>query len=207
MDPKDSIISDALETQLNYFSLTLKEEQLLLFTLIASLRPSRILEIGFRRGGSSWIMKEALRLFNVDGHIISIDVEPLPVFDLENWGKYLTVIEGVSWDSIPEAERKAGGKFDFCFIDGNHLEYAVEKDLLAIRDAMNPGAVILLHDAWYDGARAGIARACEALDYIDCGIISVSMRKHKGVPTFGVWMLRIPGEREAREVAPAASGK
>jgi len=126
-------------------------EQLMLFSCVISLRPRRLLEIGFYKGGSSLITLHALdalsRLgeFATQSKLVALDPHPSQPDALGRFNNF-HLISGCSPSAIPLAIEMLGG-LDFAFIDGNHDQLGA--DLRAIWPVLEPGGHILLHDINY----------------------------------------------------------
>lgn len=170
-------------------------ERVLLYALVFALAPRRCLEIGVRWGGGSRIIHAALSDLG-RGVLVSVDPAPALEFDWRDIADRATLVIGASPDALPAAHETAGGDFDFVFIDGDHSEAGVAADLRGIFAVTEPGAVILLHDAFH----APVARAIEAAlatgRFTDCGMLGATrndgVREETGKPlTYGgVRMLR-----------------
>jgi len=114
---------------------------------ISAIKPSNVLEIGFYKGGSAFIMlslDEKVNLTSVD----PIDRLPSELFhapDLKEYDKKLEAVEKVkekfgdrftfirkhSQNVRPDLE---GQSFDMIFIDGDHWESGVRNDLQLVLD-------------------------------------------------------------------------
>jgi predicted O-methyltransferase YrrM len=148
-------------------------ERLMLYTLIVALQPQRVLEIGFYEGGSATIMAAAMDAID-RGRLISID--PYPRVG-EEWlaehAHRVQVVTGASPDAINEARQISGGPFDFAFVDGDHTEEGLSRDLNGILPVLADSTYILFHDAYYyDVQRAIDAFVAAHSDTIqDCGVL------------------------------------
>lgn len=120
-------------------------EYVFLYALISILSPKRVLEIGTYEGVSAAAMATAMRDFNIDGEIITIDVDPkmtskaLEQATRENLREYIRFITGDSSKVV----RGLQGDFDLVFIDGDHTDMGVRKDFEAVKDRAN---YVLFHD-------------------------------------------------------------
>jgi predicted O-methyltransferase YrrM len=68
-----------------------------------------------------------------------------------------TIIKGYSKRAAMDFADEA---VDFVFLDGDHGEYGVRADILAWRDKIRPGGMLLGHDAAWPGVRAAIDALC-----------------------------------------------
>src|SRR3989304_3581598 len=118
----------------------LKGEVIFLYALVFALRPRRVVEIGSLHGGSARIMAQAM----IDSGVVPTSktmflIDPQPRFTEENQ-KYLadkaTVIAKASpqaFDRVPEL----ADSIDFAFVDGDHAEEAVRKDLVCLYNRLS----------------------------------------------------------------------
>lgn len=148
-------------------------EAQLMFALVYGLSPTRLVEIGRARGGSTYVIASALRSLG-HGRLVSVDpnclaehrISPALKTRLAEWVDF---IDGYSPYVLPEAETLAGGKFDFAFIDGDHSFIACERDITGVLPHLAPGAFILLHDAHFGGVQEAISVALGKLYLVDRG--------------------------------------
>lgn len=149
-------------------------ERLLMYSLVRGLRPERCLEIGTHFGGSTTITCAALDDVG-SGRMVCVDPNPLVPADL--WATLAhraTMIRGTSPSALPEAVAVAGGLFDFVFIDGDHTQGGVVRDVEGVLTVAAPGAHLLFHDSHYwevrDAIDACVARYPGRL--VDAGTLS-----------------------------------
>ena len=124
-------------------------ERLLMYSLVRGLRPERCLEIGTHFGGSTTITCAALDDVG-SGRMVCVDPNPLVPADL--WATLAhraTMIRGTSPSALPEVVAVAGGLFDFVFIDGDHTQGGVVRDVEGVLTVAAPGAHLLFHDSHY----------------------------------------------------------
>jgi hypothetical protein len=148
-------------------------ERLTLYTLIVSLQPYRVLEVGVCEGGSSRIMIRAMDDIN-RGHLYSIDPEPKVEHDLVSaLAHRMTMKVGYSPQDVAELRELAGDGFDFAFIDGDHTYEAVLRDIRGVLKYLADVAYLAFHDAYYFQVRDAIDQAIkEHPDQLqDCGVI------------------------------------
>lgn len=131
-------------------------------------RVKRVLEIGTARGGTLFLLLQAL---GHDARVVSLDLPggrdgggyphwKIALFHSIAWGgPSLKLLRGDSHDArMKERTRLAlGGPADFILIDGDHTYEGVKRDFDLYRDLVAPGGMIAFHDIVPD-ARFGVAR-------------------------------------------------
>lgn len=147
-------------------------EKVFVYASVFAKAPRRALEIGVSQGLSSVIIAGALRDLG-RGRLIGVDPEPQPVFDYAaTLGDVAELLTGPSPRALPEAARRAGGPFEWVFVDGDHSYEGVIADLKGLVDVTASGAVILCHDAYFKPVRTAIDDALAAgLPYLDAGMV------------------------------------
>lgn len=147
-------------------------ERLFTYGLVFGRRPERVLEIGFRFGGSSFLILCALEDAG-RGKLVALDPQPEAVLDFSRFGDRFTLIRGRSPEDVPGAVAALGGPVDFCFLDGNHSYSAVLADLEAIDAHMADESYILMHDAAYPDVQRATNEflAVRPGRVIDCGLV------------------------------------
>jgi hypothetical protein len=160
-------------------------ERLMLYTLIATLQPDNVLEIGMYKGGSAAIMAHAMD--GIDrGKVYTIEPHPIVTEELWKTMEHRVVMkEGYSPFVTADVAAMAGAPFDFAFIDGYHEYEQVQRDLLGVLPFLADQAYILLHDAYYYQVRDGIDNVLMTHSAVlqDCGMISHSGVRWEGDPT------------------------
>lgn len=147
-------------------------ERVMLYSLVYSLAPDYVLEIGTFKGGSAYIISGALDDLQLGGKLVTMDPSPEQI-EIE-WSRIChntTAVRGYFPMDIDNLAFPSGQRFDFVFVDGNHTTEAVTADLLALVRILSAGAYVLLHDAYNPGVAAAIQRVIEQHIYMDCGII------------------------------------
>src|SRR5262249_14557756 len=165
--PRNLAIIDVTNAQMLF------RDRLLLYSVVLALAPERCLEIGACEGGASRIVHAALRDLG-RGRLVAID----PHLQLEP-GLSQTLADHVGFlpvsspQGLEEANKFAGGPFDFVLLDGDHSERGVEYDLIGLLELTRPGAFILAHDAYFPSVEAGIRSVLrEGLPIADGGLVS-----------------------------------
>jgi hypothetical protein len=158
-------------------SLTSHAERLFTFGFVVSRRPERVLEIGFRFGGNSFLILCALEDAG-RGKLVALDPNPEPVLDFSRFGDRFELIRGRSPDDVPRAISALGGPVDFCFLDGDHEYSAALADLEAIDQHTAHDAYILIHDAAYPDVQRATDTflATRTGRVIDCGLVCPVIR-------------------------------
>jgi predicted O-methyltransferase YrrM len=149
-----------------------------IFSLLRSLAPQSVLEIGTHVGASTIHIIAALRLNRLrdpsqNPRLISVDIldvndparGPWREHRLPNSPREMAARLGAAgWARFvaqPSLEylTTSGERFDLIFLDGDHAAKTVYRELPAALRALNPGGAILLHDyfphlrpLWSDGS-------------------------------------------------------
>ena len=176
-------------------ALMVMSERVVLYGLVFGLRPRRCLEIGTHRGGSALIIAAALDDLG-EGTLSCVDLAPQ--IDPEDWRAMAHRATLFSAPSSPgvfhEMAEKAGGRFDFALIDGDHSTAGALRDINGMLGVLEDSATIVLHDAHNDEVTQAIRLAVENREsgLIDCGMISTekSFDAAQGVYWGGMRMLR-----------------
>ena len=174
-------------------------DRILLYALVRSLRPDRVLEIGIRYGGGARIIASALA-DNEHGRAVGIDPAPrgfsVPVKHLH--GRYER-IEGYSPEITPEAIRKLGGGPDLVLIDALHTGDAVYADFMGVLPHLAEGAHVLFHDAYHQGIASAIDQIVdEQPKFHDLGMLSRRPQMYHPVCYQGLRILRMGTTTEAK---------
>lgn len=133
------------------------DEILELLDEIERRAPKRVVEIGTARGGTLFLLLQALRK---DAHVVSVDLPhgpfgggyphwKIPFFQaLAFGGPKLTLMRGKSQskEMRDEVRNALGGPADFLFIDGDHTYEGVKADFELYSELAAPGAMVAFHD-------------------------------------------------------------
>ncbi|HWY37014.1 MAG TPA: class I SAM-dependent methyltransferase [Bacteroidia bacterium] len=140
------------------------DELMLMTSAVCRFKPQYIFEWGTNIGKSARIFYEITNAFKIDCEIHSIDL-PDDVYHNEhpqkNRGKMVRGIDSVKLhqaDGLVRSveiyrEKKPDGNVLF-FLDGDHSYETVKKELETILGHI-PGAVLLLHDTFYQSENSG----------------------------------------------------
>jgi predicted O-methyltransferase YrrM len=124
-------------------------------SLVARLRPRRVLEIGTARGGTLWAWCQVAA---DDATIVSLDLPGGPFagghYDTDKFHTYvrpaqrLTLIRDDSHSSDVRGEVAAAfdGPVDFLFIDGDHTYEGARMDFEMYAPLVRPGGIVAFHD-------------------------------------------------------------
>tara|TARA_R110000868_G_scaffold177772_2_gene416818 strand:+ start:7555 stop:8208 length:654 start_codon:yes stop_codon:yes gene_type:complete len=139
-------------------------EMMLMVSAVCRFTPTLLFEWGTNSGNSARIFYETIKEFNIDCQINSIEL-PDDVFHTEHPHEYRGIlVKGLpevvlhQGDGITEAikiylESTISGDVMF-FIDGDHSYKSVKRELDIIL-RMIQGAVILVHDTFYQSSDSG----------------------------------------------------
>jgi len=135
------------------------------FYLVYHFRPRSLLEIGTHIGASTVHIASALKRLGEAGGappagMVSVDIEDLNDPNQKLWLKYgvkhspkemadrIGVGSLVEFVTRPSLDYMASckRKFDFIFLDGDHIDKTVYQEVSAALNLLSPGGVILLHD-------------------------------------------------------------
>jgi predicted O-methyltransferase YrrM len=152
------------------------QERVLLYGITFGLAPARYLEIGTCRGGSAVVVAAAMDDLN-KGRAFGVDPEAAISPDvLRQISHRFTLVQGASPKALSRAVDLAGGRFDFILVDGDHSYESTLADLRGVLSVAEPGAVILVHDAYNESVEKAIRDflASQAARVIDGGILATS---------------------------------
>ena len=149
-------------------------ERVLLYGLIAGLRPQRCLEVGTFKGGSALIIAAALDDLGA-GRLACVD--PNAQIQPEHWrliAHRASLFPGPSPEVLLQASQAVGGKFDFALIDGDHSTAGVIRDIQGILPHLADQAFLLFHDAHNAEVIRGIEHCLRenAKHLTDAGLLS-----------------------------------
>lgn len=166
-------------------------ERVFTFGLVFARQPARVLEIGFKFGGTSFLMLCALADAG-GGRLVALDPNPEPALDFSSFGDRFQLVRGRSPEDLPAAIAALGGPADLCHLDANHGYEPVLADLEALLPHMAAESYILLHDAMWPEVRQAVDRFLgrHSPDVVDCGVIAPSSN---ALGYAGLRLLRIRG--------------
>jgi predicted O-methyltransferase YrrM len=147
-------------------------ERLLLYSLVYSLAPQYVLEIGTFKGGSAYIISGALDDLDLGGKLITIDPAPEQIrIDWTTVQHNATSVRGYFPSDVRLVALPGDERFDFVFVDGSHETEAVVGDLRALPAIVNAGAYVLLHDAYKPSVAEAISTVVAEHTFTDCGML------------------------------------
>ena len=141
---------------------------ILYMALVMMIQPTIAVEIGSFRGFSACCWAAGMREVG-RGHLWSIEKnKKFTEIAKENiralgLGKYVTMINGDGAGTITKTTKLQG--MDFLFIDGDHNEEAVAKDITDTFRFVRPGGYILCHDFDTKYTQSGINRAFDEIEH------------------------------------------
>lgn len=148
------------------------QEAGLLYQLIVSHMPERIFEVGSYQGGSARIIVQAFEDAGIGAapeRIFMIDPEPRLTDSNRVYldGKATIIANGSpqAYRALPFPEKG----FGMAFIDGDHAEDSVYRDIVEAYPLMLPGAIVLCHDSHFEPTKRGILRGASDAGFADCG--------------------------------------
>ena len=133
-------------------------ERLFVYSLVRATRPTRVLEIGSRHGGSAAIICSAME-DNGHGRLVGIDPFPEITVNPRHFHGRFELVRQTSPEGIDEAQQVAGGAFDLVFIDGLHTYSQVMKDIEGTLPHLVRGGHLLFHEAFNYGVSEAIREA------------------------------------------------
>lgn len=136
-----------------------------IYTLIAALRPEKVLEIGTHIGASTLYIACALRHAG-KGRVTTVDIldvndeaapwrqSGMPASPARNarnleCADVISFMKSLSCDFMKNTKEK----YDFIFLDGDHGAGTVYKEMALALEILVPNGLILLHD-YYPGGKA-----------------------------------------------------
>lgn len=132
--------------------------------LISERKPTRILEIGTGKAGSTYFLAN---LFGKDGTIITVDTSPISkeyvsTFQLKSQNLYCLNADSQDATTVQAVEQILDGhSLDLLYIDGDHSYEAVRKDFELYSRFCSDKSLIVFHDIIPDyNTSKGIATAC-----------------------------------------------
>ena len=131
-----------------------------LCAIARKLKPRRILEIGTARGRTTLLLADNCP----EAEVLTYDIDPNAGSYFKSLNPPQARIRAITCDFQNDAARlRAGEKFDFIFIDANHVESAVKADSELAFDLLAPGGVIAWHDYCNSDYLFGYNRVPEVL--------------------------------------------
>lgn len=174
--PIGVLLSYAAEDTQPRGSMDYREECLVLYALVRALGPMRVLEMGTHKGGSATHIAQALahnyrEMLYDRGHLTCVDINPAAGAEIPETLRSYVTIEIVDIDEY--IRRDDVGGFDFIFEDGAHSEFQVHTIYERLYKLLNPGGVIVSHDAAVEGVRDFIAAGIRKGIGVDVPVFTV----------------------------------
>lgn len=121
--------------------------------LISAIRPTVVIETGIAHGGSLILSSSMLKLNDIDGKVIGVDIEIRPhnrdAIESHRHADLITLYEGSSTDpKIVEQIRSHVGPADtvMVFLDSNHTHDHVLGELNAYSNMVSVGSYLVVFD-------------------------------------------------------------
>jgi len=152
------------------FSSSIGRKARILYNVLRSARPEKCLEIGTAWGMSTLILAEAQRNLGLEPRVVTIEMnEPQYSTAREmlagRYGERVTCVKGTSDEALPALVGEIAHT-GFVFDDGAHFGDTYLANFRTYRDALAPGATILVDDIrWDAGANR---RKSEAVSRLTC---------------------------------------
>jgi predicted O-methyltransferase YrrM len=147
-------------------------ERVFLYSLVYSVAPRFVLEIGTYKGGSAYIISGALDDLQLGGKLVSIDPHPEQIdMDWSQIAHNSLSVCGLFPSDLDRVRLPDGALYDLAFVDGDHSYTGLLADLRALPLILSPEAYVLLHDAYNGGVERAVADAVLSGWYHDCGRI------------------------------------
>lgn len=131
-------------------------ERVALYALVLGIRPHRVLEIGTLYGGSACVISQAMD--DADrGALWCID--PNPQVSPDIWSRIqhrAKMFKAKSPEGLRDIYSDAKAPFDLAFIDGDHEQAGLCKDIAGVLPILRPGGLMILHDAHFGPVDAAI---------------------------------------------------
>lgn len=122
--------------------------------IVSALRPDLIIEFGAFAGGSALYFAQMLKLLEIDGRVISVDIS---LRELALSDSQRTEIEFIEASSTSLAvlqrliEARSAARCAFVILDSDHSKANVYEELLALRDLLQPGDYVIVEDGNING--------------------------------------------------------
>lgn len=129
--------------------------------LIYSQKRSRILEVGYGRGGGLYFIDTVLRLLNRKGSLVGVDLQPAPIegFNSENQA---VLVHGDARDTETLEKAKAiCPEYDLVILDLGGLDNLSLELLPMWAQLVAPSGVIVVEDLWADVDQRPVIRALD----------------------------------------------
>lgn len=135
-----------------------------LYSLIAGLRPERVLEIGTHIGASTLYIAKALQTYSETSRMTTVDIVDVNDGPDAAWKSsglpmspagYATRLgcrDRIHFEASPSLDflKTTNEAYDFIFLDGDHEPQTVYREVSAALPRLNPNGLILLHDYYPD---------------------------------------------------------
>jgi hypothetical protein len=174
--------------------------RLLLYSLVRTLRPAHMLEVGTFHGGTAAIIASAMQ-DNGTGVLVTMDPAPRIVAPERWFHGRVRVVREASPEGLPAARKEIGGaRFGLVILDGPNIHDHVLKQLRALPEHVEDRAFVIVNNSYHYGVNAAIDQFLrEHPQWTDSGFISDIIQT-------GSDMVAMFGLRLLRRAAPGTEG-
>ena len=151
-----------------------KGELILLYGMVAALKPHYVVETGTHKGVSALAMAAAMFDEDIDGVIHTAD--PRGWGAEQNAAKFPHLAQYIDFQRCRGDEMNVDGKIDLLFLDGLHERDEVLSEFEYLKPKMSEDCVVVFHDAGGDNAQVGVNEAVKKL-----GIPNVAINTHNSI--------------------------
>ena len=130
-------------------------DAMFMYSFVHTLRPEFVLEIGRSKGSSTVILSKALQDIGA-GHLHSIDIVDLVPEATKTFLVNNTTLHYGSSEFLVDKNLFNDIKFKLFFVDGDHSQAMVEKDIDTCIALAENEAYIMLHDNQFESVRTAI---------------------------------------------------
>lgn len=120
--------------------------------IISETRPEVVVECGRLGGGSTIMWAHLLELLEIDGLVVSVEIQDLPleVRDRPIWKRRVWPVQGssVAPDVVAEVARLTAGRRTMVILDSDHREPHVRAELEAYAPMVTPGCYLIVQDGF-----------------------------------------------------------
>ncbi|MEO6875272.1 MAG: class I SAM-dependent methyltransferase [Opitutaceae bacterium] len=136
-------------------------EKAVLVGLLHQLRPSSVLEFGFRNGGSCRFFADVAR------EVVTVDLDPTCAARAAQWS-HVRFLAMRTTEAV-RLLKNEGKHFDFMLVDADHARASTRADVEA---ALELADIVLVHDSFNPCVRAGVKDALRGQDiYCDLDFV------------------------------------
>ncbi len=125
-----------------------QDETAFLCGLLREKRPTKILEVGVNKGGTTAVILRALDMLKSKARLVSVDINP-ELYAKELLNRFPTLTD--RWElkcgrDVSAYLEEIGGDIDFCILDTAHFLPGEVLNFLCILPYLKIGATVIIHD-------------------------------------------------------------